>query len=148
MAACHGHKSAGAINLKVEPRTPILKASPPAMVPETYTRIALAERPKANFDANTLRTETRPFSELKPGAQQALVQVNLISLDPAMRTWVGDARGYMPSVPVGSTMRAWGIATVLEAGAESKFKVGDLVMGYTGLTEYARMDDATTLPVK
>jgi len=70
-----------------------------------------------------------------------LVQVLWISLDPAMRSYVRDARSYLPPVQIGETMRALGLCMVLKTGAKSKYKVGSYVSGAVGWTEYAVMKD-------
>ena len=105
------------------------------MSQSTYTRITLAERPKADITSTTFKTETTAsFAELKPGEGQALVQVEWLSLDPAMRGWLNDKRSYLPPVQIGEVMRAGGIGLVLEAGPGSKFKKGDAVRGMFGMS--------------
>lgn len=101
------------------------------MAPSTYTRIVLNERPLEDITPTTFRTEAVPF-DLKPGAGEVLVQVTWLSLDPAMRSYLRDARSYMPPVQIGEVMRANGLGVVLEAGSGSKFKVGALVRGAWG----------------
>ncbi|EJD41054.1 NAD(P)-binding protein [Auricularia subglabra TFB-10046 SS5] len=112
-------------------------------LPETYTRIVLAERPVGDIIPHqTFRTETdHRTADLEPGEHQALVAVDYLSLDPAMRSWLNDKRSYMPPVQIGETMRAEGLGTVVKAGKDSKFKVGNNVKGAFGWTEYARLDD-------
>ena len=90
---------------------------------QSYTRITLAERPKADIVPSTFKTDsTASLAELKPGEGQALVQVEWLSLDPAMRGWLNDKRSYIPPVQIGEVMRAGGIGIVLEAGPGRKFK--------------------------
>ena len=62
------------------------------MPPAQYTQIVLAERPKTHIDDKTFRTEVVPF-DLKPGPNEVLIKVVYISLDPAMRGWISEARG-------------------------------------------------------
>lgn len=72
------------------------------MAPQTYKRIVLNSRPVGDFEPDTFRTEVLPFTSLgKPGKQQALVQCTWLSLDPAMRGYVRDARSYLPPVQIG-----------------------------------------------
>lgn len=101
------------------------------MAPKTYTRIALAERPKGEIDAKTFRKEVVPL-DLKPQAKQVLVKTLYLSLDPTMRTWINDARGYMEPVKIGDVMRGGGLGVVVEAGPDSRFKPGDIVDGLLG----------------
>ncbi|KAJ8515676.1 hypothetical protein ONZ45_g6960 [Pleurotus djamor] len=110
------------------------------MSPSQYKRIVLNERPVAEIQSNTFRTEVQPF-DLQPGGSEALVRVTWLSLDPAMRGYLKDARSYLPPVKIGETMRAMGLGVVVKAGPGSKFKVGDNVTGAFGWTEYAVMQD-------
>lgn len=72
-------------------------------------------------------------SELAPlGDKQILVDVEYISLDPAMRGWMNDARSYIPPVGIGEVMRAGGVGKVV-ASADEGFAVGDYVHGMMGV---------------
>lgn len=71
------------------------------MLPSQYKRIVLNERPVADIEPNTFRTETVTFN-LKPGDGEVLVQVTWLSLDPAMRGYIRDARSYLPPVQIGA----------------------------------------------
>ena len=68
--------------------------------PKQYKRIVLHERPVAEIEPTTFRTEVLPF-DLKPGNGEVLVQVTWISLDPAMRGYIRDVRSYLPPVKIG-----------------------------------------------
>jgi NADPH-dependent curcumin reductase len=72
----------------------------------------------------------------QPSAGQVLIEVEYVSLDPAMRGWMSDARSYLPPVGLGEVMRAGGAGRVVASGDE-RFAVGDLVTGMTGAQEYA-----------
>jgi len=107
-----------------------------------YKTIVLNSRPLTDIQPDTFRTETRPRSELKPGKGEALVQCTWLSLDPAMRGFIRDARSYLPPVKIGEVMRATGLGVVVEVGLGSMFNVGDRVTGPWGMTEYAVMEDS------
>ncbi|KAF9484373.1 alcohol dehydrogenase [Pholiota conissans] len=109
--------------------------------PTHFKRIVLNSRPEGDIEPGTFRTEVVPFSTLKPGKGQVLVQCTWLSLDPAMRGYIRDVRSYLPPVQIGEVMRALGLGVVLETGVGSKFKVGDAVSGPWGMTEYAVMSD-------
>ena len=64
----------------------------------------LAARPVGLPKPSDWRYTEEPVPE--PGAGEALVKTLLISLDPAMRGWMNDARSYIPPVGVGEVMRA------------------------------------------
>lgn len=111
------------------------------MLPKHYTRIVLAERPKTDITPTTFRKETVAF-DLKPGPGEALVRVDWLSLDPAMRGWIKEVASYIEPVQVGAVMRSTGLGTVMEAGEGCELKPGDTVVGATGWTEYAVMKKA------
>jgi hypothetical protein len=111
------------------------------MLPNYYTKIVLAERPKTNITPTTFRKETVAF-DLKPGPGEVLVRVDWLSLDPAMRGWIREVASYIEPVRIGAVMRATGLATVIEAGEGSELSPGDIVTGFTGWTEYAVMKKA------
>lgn len=96
------------------------------MSKKNYTQIVLNERPVADITPTTFRIENIPFG-LHPGQGEVLVQVNWLSLDPAMRGWIRDARSYLPPVQIGEVMRAGGLGTVVEAGEGCGLQPGDVV---------------------
>ncbi|OSD06614.1 alcohol dehydrogenase [Trametes coccinea BRFM310] len=110
------------------------------MAPTHYTRLTLAERPKTTITPSTFKREVVPF-DLKPGREEILVKARYVSIDPAMRGWLNDARSYVPPVKIGEVMRAAVIAEVVETGQGSAFKKGDVVFGHFGWTEYAVVKD-------
>jgi NADPH-dependent curcumin reductase CurA len=75
----------------------------------------------------------------QPGEGEFLVQVDYLSLDPAMRTWMNAGRSYVPPVEVGEVMRAAGIGRVIES-RHPDHKVGDTVNGIFGVQKYAVND--------
>lgn len=102
-----------------------------------YLSIHLAERPKAEIVPSTFETRSNKIpsaSDLKDG--QVLVRTNYLSLDPAMRGWLNDARSYVPPVKIGEVMRGNAIATVI-ASKSAQFKEGEEVLALTGWSEYA-----------
>ncbi|KZV97037.1 NAD(P)-binding protein [Exidia glandulosa HHB12029] len=115
----------------------------PKSLPTTYTRVVLAERPVGDIIPHkTFRTEPeQKLADLEPGEKQVLVAVDYLSLDPAMRSWLGEKKTYMPPVKIGEIMRAEGLGTIVKTGKDSKWKVGQTVKGVFGWTEYAQMDD-------
>ena len=59
----------------------------------------------------------------EPGDGEALVQVEYLSLDPAMRGWVRDEPSYLPPVQIGEVMRSGGAGHVIaseEPGAPGR----------------------------
>ena len=76
--------------------------------------------------------------ELREGDSPALedgqlrIAVRYLSIDPAMRVWMSEARSYWPPVPLGDVMRAQGIGEVVES-RNPKYPVGGWVSGMTGV---------------
>jgi NADPH-dependent curcumin reductase CurA len=71
-----------------------------------------------------------------PADDEVLVEVLFISLDPAMRGWMNDARSYVPPVGIGEVMRAIAVGRVAESN-HAGFAAGDHVTGLLGVQEYA-----------
>jgi NADPH-dependent curcumin reductase CurA len=86
----------------------------------------LNEPPIADITPTTFRIENVPL-DFQPGSGEVLVQVNWLSLDPAMRGWLRDARSYIPPVQIGEVMRALGLANVVKVGEGSRLLSGDVV---------------------
>jgi len=99
-------------------------------------QVRLAARPVGlPKDSDWDHTE-EPVTE--PGDGEVLVKVKYLSLDPAMRGWMNDARSYMPPVGLGEVMRAGGCGEVVASGHPG-FAPGDHVTGVTGIQEYATL---------
>jgi NADPH-dependent curcumin reductase CurA len=70
------------------------------------------------------------------GANEALIKVGLVSIDPTIRTWMNDAPGYLPAIELGDVIRAGGSGVVVESNTD-RYKVGDIVYGMTNWQEWA-----------
>src|SRR5438105_14325661 len=75
----------------------------------------------------------------EPGEGDVLVRVEYISLDPAMRGWMNDAKSYIRPVAIGEVMRAGAAGKVVKS-RNDKFKEGDIVTGGFGVQEFALSD--------
>jgi NADPH-dependent curcumin reductase CurA len=94
----------------------------------------LAARPVGLPKPSDWEYTEEPVAE--PGDGEVLVKVLYLSLDPAMRGWMSDARSYIAPVGIGETMRAGGAGEVL-ASNHPDLAPGDLVTGLLGVQEYA-----------
>src|SRR5262249_28056558 len=74
-----------------------------------------------------------------PGPGEVLVKILYISLDPAMRGWMNEARSYIEPVKIGDVMRAGTLGRII-ASQNTNFKTGDYVVGMLGVQEYAMTD--------
>jgi NADPH-dependent curcumin reductase CurA len=99
----------------------------------TNKQIIFKKRPSGVPDADTWQLETNQVPELEEG--EILVQHHYISLDPAMRGWLNDAKSYIPPVEIGAVMRAGTIGKVT-ASNHPDYQVGDYVHSYAGVQQY------------
>jgi len=98
----------------------------------------LAHRPKGMPTKDTWTLTETGIPDLKDG--EVLVENHYVSLDPAMRGWLNDARSYIPPVQIGEVMRAGTIGKVVKANNHPVFKVGDVITGWGGVQEYSVTD--------
>jgi len=107
-------------------------------------KFLLAARPVGMPKRSDWTFIEEPVSEPKEG--ELLVQVLYISLDPAMRMWVNEARSYIPPVGIGELMRALGVG-IVAASRNPAFAAGDHVSGLFGVQEYALTNGQTVRKV-
>lgn len=92
-------------------------------------RITLASRPYGAPVPENFKLETGPLPT--PGADEVLVRVHYMSLDPYMRGRMDDAKSYAAPVPIGGTMEAGGVGEVIASNSPA-FKPGDIAFGMFG----------------
>ncbi|AJE15819.1 NADP-dependent oxidoreductase [Stutzerimonas balearica] len=93
----------------------------------------LATRPVGAPTRDTFELVETDLHE--PGPGEVLVKVKYLSIDPAMRGWMNDAKSYIPPVGIGEVMRALGVGEVV-ASQHPGFAVGDHVNGALGVQRY------------
>jgi hypothetical protein len=96
-------------------------------------RCLLAARPTGLPTAADWRFDEETIGAVPPGG--LAVKTLMLSLDPAMRGWMNDARSYISPVGIGEVMRAGGVGVVV-ASQHAGFAVGDPVSGGLGVQEY------------
>jgi NADPH-dependent curcumin reductase CurA len=106
-------------------------------MPTENHQIRLAARPQGLPTPDVWEHATEELAD--PGPGQFLVKVAYLSLDPAMRGWMNDAKSYIPPVAIGEVMRAGAIAEVVASEHEG-FTVGEHVSFAFGVQEYALSD--------
>ncbi len=74
-----------------------------------------------------------------PKDGEILVQCEYISLDPAMRGWLNDAKSYIAPVQINEVMRAGGVGKVITSN-NPHFNIGDHVYGNPGVQQYTVTD--------
>lgn len=110
----------------------------------TNTVCRLAARPVGLPKVSDWQISDEPAAA--PADGEFLVQVEYLSVDPAMRTWMNAGRSYVPPVEIGEVMRAGAIGRVIES-RHPDFATGDEVFGTFGVQRYAVSDGRDVTPV-
>ncbi len=100
----------------------------------TNRQFRLIARPVGPVQRSDFDFVTGPVPE--PAEGEAVVAVQYVSLDPAMRGWMNEGKSYIAPVALGEVMRAGGVGRVI-ASNDPSLAVGDTVTGLTGVQEYA-----------
>ncbi len=85
-----------------------------------------------------------PVPEVGDG--QMLVEVEHVSVDPAMRGWMNEGRSYVPPVGIGEVMRAGAIGRVVQS-LHPDFELGQELYGPFGVQRYALSNGSDVTPV-
>ena len=96
----------------------------------------LAARPTGNLTGNEFRWNEAPIPQ--PADGQVLVRNLWLSFDPTQRGWMA-RDSYLPMIPLGEVMRAFGVGQVIETRLP-EFRKGDLVQGMFGWQDYVATD--------
>jgi NADPH-dependent curcumin reductase CurA len=108
-------------------------------------QLLFVKRPEGEADASTWSLVTNPIPEINEG--EILIRQHYVSLDPAMRGWMNDARSYIAPMEIGSVMRAGSVGEVVKANNHPTFKVGDYVSGNGGVQQYVASDGKGYYPI-
>ena len=98
------------------------------------TQCRLAARPVGLPKATDWAIVEEPIPAAAEG--EFVVEIDYLSIDPAMRTWMNAGRSYVPPVEIGEVMRAFAVGHVVES-RHPEFAVGDEVSGLFGVQNYA-----------
>lgn len=101
---------------------------------EIGTQIRLAARPTGTPDARTWQVTHGLVPT--PGEGQVLVRNEYISVDPAMRGWIGATPTYASPVELGNVMRARAAGRVI-ASRDPALPEGTSVVGFLGVQSHA-----------
>ncbi|KAI8802669.1 NADP-dependent leukotriene B4 12-hydroxydehydrogenase [Cladochytrium replicatum] len=114
----------------------------------TNNQILFVQRPAGHIEIEKTFKASRTTIDTEKDVPNGgiLVQNLLLSLDPAMRGWMNDARSYIAPIKIGDVMRGGGIGRVV-ASKNPKFKVGDLVEGMFCWQEYFLSPDGKGISV-
>lgn len=98
------------------------------------TQCRLAARPEGQIKPTDFEIVEEPVPTAGDG--EFVVEIDYLSIDPAMRTWMNAGRSYVPPVDIGEVMRALAIGHVVES-RHPDFAVGDTVSGVFGVQGFA-----------
>ncbi|WP_413995316.1 NADP-dependent oxidoreductase [Maribacter sp. 2307ULW6-5] len=107
-------------------------------------QLLFVKRPTGKAEADTWNLVENPIPEIGDG--DILIKQHYISLDPAMRGWMNNAKSYIAPMEIGSVMRAGSVGEVVRSN-NKKFKVGDFVAGTGGVQQYTATDGQGYYPV-
>ena len=99
------------------------------------TVMKLVKRPNGVPTKDTWEFETTEIPKAAEGT--FVVKQIYVSLDPAMRGWMNDAKSYIAPIALGDVMRAGSVGKVIDS-QHPRFKVGDYVVGTGGVQKYAQ----------
>jgi NADPH-dependent curcumin reductase CurA len=102
-------------------------------------QIRLASRPVGTPTRDNWSFTTEAVHEPPPGG--VVIRTLYLSLDPAMRGWMNDAKSYIAPVGIGEVMRAGGIGIVI-ASHNPAFAVGDHVSAGLGVQDYCMIPES------
>ena len=107
-------------------------------------QVVLASRPAGVAQANDFRIVESEIAP--PGDGQIVVRNRFLSVEPAMRGWIADTRGYSQPVEIGAVMRALAAGTVV-ASRHPDYPEGTDVTGWFGWQEQATVDAGAVVRV-
>ena len=70
-----------------------------------------------------------------------LLEVEYVSVDPAMRGWISTTGNYSEPVPLNGTMRSFGVGKIIYSKNEN-FKVNEYVVGWLGWQKFSVVDES------
>lgn len=94
-------------------------------------KLLFKKRPYGLPDENTWELTEEKLPDLLEG--QILIEHEYISLDPAMRGWMNEARSYIKPIEIGEVMRAGSVGKVIKQSGKTRFNIGDHVSGWGGV---------------
>ena len=108
------------------------------------TQIRLVDYPTGTPTDETWTLTHLPTRDLQDGEIE--IDVQFVSIDPGMKGWISTWRSYIDPIQPGDVMRAFGIGPVTKS-ASPRYKVGDVVSGFTGVQTTAVVDSRGVRPI-
>ncbi len=98
------------------------------------SKIVLKKRPNPSITEDLFELKTEELNELKDG--ELLINVEYVSIDPAMRGWISDVGNYSDPVAIDGTMRSLGVGKIISS-KDKDFNENEYVVGWLGWQKYA-----------
>ncbi|WP_109437743.1 NADP-dependent oxidoreductase [Aquimarina sp. AU119] len=108
-------------------------------------QLIFKKRPVGLPASDTWELQSNPIPELKEG--EVLIQQHYVSLDPAMRGWMNDAKSYIEPIQIDDVMRAGSVGKVIKVNNHPKYKEGDYLTGWGGVQQYVVTNGENWYPV-
>lgn len=105
----------------------------------------LIKRPVGFPEKDTWELKEQEIGD--PAEGELLIEQHYISLDPAMRGWLNNAKSYIEPVQIGDVMRAGTVGKVIKSNNHPKYKEGDILTGWGGVQQYTITDGKGYYPV-
>jgi NADPH-dependent curcumin reductase CurA len=97
-------------------------------------QVLLKQRPVGTPSASDFETAEAPIG--KPGPGEVLLKNLYLSIDPAIRGWMSDARSYLPPIELGAPVRSGTLSQIAESNAEH-WPVGQIVQALAAWESYS-----------
>lgn len=118
----------------------------------TNRQYFLASRPAGIPDSDHVRCRAVPLAP--PGPGQVTLRNLYISLDPAIRGWMGDEPNYIEPIALGDAVRCSVLGRVISSNSPD-FAVGDVAMSMGGWEQYStvpaaglsKLDESAGIPL-
>ena len=98
------------------------------------TKIVLKKRPNPSVTEDLFEKITDDIRDLV--ADEFLVEVIYLSIDPAMRGWISSVGNYSEPVPLNDPMRSFGVGKIISS-KNNEFLENEFVVGWLGWQKYS-----------
>ncbi|OUU45744.1 MAG: NADP-dependent oxidoreductase [Verrucomicrobia bacterium TMED56] len=98
------------------------------------TKIVLKKRPNPSVTEDLFEKIIDDIRDLV--ADEFLVEVIYLSIDPAMRGWISSVGNYSEPVPLNDPMRSFGVGKIISS-KNNEFLENEFVVGWLGWQKYA-----------
>ena len=96
-------------------------------------QVLLKQRPVGTPSASDFETAEAAIGE--PGPGEVLLKNLYLSIDPAIRGWMSDAKSYLPPIELGAPVRSGTLSQIVESNAEH-WPVGQIVQALAAWESY------------